>query len=413
MFGRIGKLVILGICFAAGLLAACDGPGGETEMIRPGDRIGEAVLRKAVDQSEMEPVLYHHCQMQLAEIDKQMREECLLATEPYYFLGFGIGDVNMEELDAIWESLDWDIALNGTPIDLDAFGTIDGSDSRFWNIVLENPGDGPYEFEEGFTTKEDPPEFYALTLNLIFAEPEEVALANNADDSLPEVTADIVPGQHSFYSVKADRDYLLYVPESYQSGAEGSWPLIMYLHGAGPRYSLDVIREYALPQKLAGEDNFPFIVVSPRAFRGDYEFWAAGQTAKSVATLLDELKETLEVDPDRIYLVGESAGGNGVWELGLRYPDRFAALVPVMGYYGWPFTVPENICDLKHVPVWAFHGALDKTIPLDAQQQIVDALRDCGGDVEFTIFPDQGHNIEGEAYNTSELYEWLLAQSLD
>jgi predicted peptidase len=44
----------------------------------------------------------------------------------------------------------------------------------------------------------------------------------------------------------------------------------------------------------------------------------------------------------------------------LQYPDRLAALVPIAGYYGWPYTNPENICDLKDVPVWAFHGAEDE-----------------------------------------------------
>ena len=59
-----------------------------------------------------------------------------------------------------------------------------------------------------------------------------------------------------------------------------------------------------------------------------------------------------------------------------------------MGYYGWPFTVPENICDLKDVPVWAFHGAKDEVMPLEAEQMLVDALKACGGNVQFTVFPE-------------------------
>jgi hypothetical protein len=63
MFGRIGKMTFLGIFIAAALLAACDGPGEEKEVIRPGDRVGEAVLHKAVDENELEPLLFNHCQM--------------------------------------------------------------------------------------------------------------------------------------------------------------------------------------------------------------------------------------------------------------------------------------------------------------------------------------------------------------
>jgi predicted esterase len=129
-------------------------------------------------------------------------------------------------------------------------------------------------------------------------------------------------------------------------------------------------------------------------------------------TLLDEIESTLSIDVDRIYLTGISAGGNGAWSIGVRHPERFAALVSSMGYYGWPPTVPENICDLADVPVRAFHGAKDELIPLDAEQKLVDALKACGGDVQFTIFPDIGHDVDAQQIYTSELYEWLLEQTL-
>jgi predicted peptidase len=128
-------------------------------------------------------------------------------------------------------------------------------------------------------------------------------------------------------------------------------------------------------------------------------------------TLLDEIQSILTVDPNRIYLTGVSAGGNGTWSIGLRHPERFAALAPVMGYYGWPFSVPENICDLTDVPVWAFHGEKDETVPLDAEQNLVDALEACGGEVQFTIFPDVDHDLNQENVYSSELYEWFLEQS--
>ena len=73
--------------------------------------------------------------------------------------------------------------------------------------------------------------------------------------------------------------------------------------------------------------------------------------------------------------------------------------------------MPENICDLANVPVWAFHGTEDEIIPLEAEQKLVDALKACGGDVQFTIFPDVGHDLSSERVYNSELYGWLLEQS--
>lgn len=118
------------------------------------------------------------------------------------------------------------------------------------------------------------------------------------------------------------------------------------------------------------------------------------------------------MDPNRIYLTGDSAGGNGTWEIGVRHPERFAALAPMVGYFGWPPSVPENIRDLADVPVWAFHGAKDNVIPLEAEQILVDTLKDCGGDAQFTIFPDVGHDLSSELVYNSELYTWLLEKTL-
>ena len=82
-----------------------------------------------------------------------------------------------------------------------------------------------------------------------------------------------------------------------------------------------------------------------------------------------------------------------------------------MGYFGWPASVPENICDLKDVPVRAFHGARDELIPLEAEQKLVDALQACGGEVQMTVYQDIGHDVSMEQVFTPELYQWLLNQS--
>ena len=103
----------------------------------------------------------------------------------------------------------------------------------------------------------------------------------------------------------------------------------------------------------------------------------------------------------------------GTWSVGLRYPDLFAALVPVAGYYDYPFTVPDNICDLDDVPVWAFQGTINETLPLDAEQQIVEALEKCGGNVEFTVYPEAGLDFEALVYENSNLYTWLLSKTLE
>ena len=230
---------------------------------------------------------------------------------------------------------------------------------------------------------------------------------------LPTLPPTVVNGQHPYTSDEAQIDFLLYIPEDYGINPQHEWPLVLFLHGWSKGLkNINLIANESLPKLLETEAKLPFIVVSPHRDEGYFEYWYQDENVSPMFHLLEEIQKLYDVDPKRIYLIGESAGGNGVWEIGLQYPERFAALVPVMGYYGYPFEVPDNICDLKDVPIWAFHGAKDEAVPLDAEQSLVDALETCGGDVQFTIFPDIGHDVDPQLIFTEELVTWLLEQTL-
>ena len=146
---------------------------------------------------------------------------------------------------------------------------------------------------------------------------------------------------------------------------------------------------------------------------GEVEIWAQDEMIDPLFTLLEEIQTALPVDAQRIYLTGNDMGGNGVWAIGLRYPEYFAALAPVAGYFDYPFDVPENICDLKDVPVRAFHGARDQIIPVEAEQALVDALIACGGDAQITISPDMKIDVPYKVYENPELYDWFLSHALE
>ena len=117
------------------------------------------------------------------------------------------------------------------------------------------------------------------------------------------------------------------------------------------------------------------------------------------------------MDANRIYLTGNDVGGNGVWVMGLRQPAYFAALAPLAGYASYPFQVPENICDLKDVPVWAFHGERDPYIPAEVAQSLIDALIACGGDAQITLSSRMKNDIPFNVYAAPQLYQWLLSQT--
>lgn len=194
--------------------------------------------------------------------------------------------------------------------------------------------------------------------------------------------------------------YLLYLPEGYERSSR-SWPLLIFLHGAGERGAvLDSVKVHGPPMMIAQGHQFPFVVVSPQC--PSDEWW----TGDVLVALLDELVETYRVDKDRVYVTGLSMGGFGTWAMAAAIPDRLAAIVPICGG-GRPATAEQ----MKGIAAWVFHGAKDDAVPLAESTKMVSALYSVGADVRFTVYPEAGH-VEAwqKAYGDPALWEWLEAQ---
>jgi predicted peptidase len=201
-------------------------------------------------------------------------------------------------------------------------------------------------------------------------------------------------------------NYLLYLPREYRQ--DKKWPLLVYLHGSGQRGNdLERVRRASLPMLLEPDRALPgdsaildqFIIISPQCPTD------AGWVPEQVIALIEQVGKSFPVDQERVYLTGFSMGGFGTWATACQYPERFAAIVPLAG--GGDVNLADR---LKDTPIWAFHGAKDETVPLGSDQAMVDAVRKCGGKVEFTVYPEARHGIAIETYQNPELYQWLLAQ---
>ena len=207
--------------------------------------------------------------------------------------------------------------------------------------------------------------------------------------------------------LSAKVNYLLFLPKGYDAKAGRRWPLILFLHGAGER-GTDVwkVATHGPSKNVKTHPDFPFIVVSPQC--PEQQIWSKDV----LLALLDEISAKHAVDTRRIYLTGLSMGGYGTWDLGLTYPEKFAAIVPICGG-GQMISVLLSGRDkgaaLKSLGIWAFHGGKDPVVPLNESQRMVDALKKVGvPDVKLTIYPEAGHDSWTEAYNNPELYDWLL-----
>ena len=201
----------------------------------------------------------------------------------------------------------------------------------------------------------------------------------------------------------ASGDAIVSLPEGYDAAPDRDWPLLLFLHGAGERGdSLAVVAVHGpLKERAAGRD-LPFVIVAPQVPTGSR--WTVGR----VAAALDAAIAQYRIDESRVYLTGLSMGGFGTWEAIMRMPERFAAAVPICGG-----GLPLGIEAARDVPVWAFHGAMDPVVPIEMSVGMVRTLRNAGGDVRFTVYPDAGHDSWSEAYASDDLYTWLLSHHLD
>ena len=225
-------------------------------------------------------------------------------------------------------------------------------------------------------------------------------------DDAAKKPADAKPGQspqrlEKEIKLTVSADYLLFLPQDYGKDPAKKWPVILFLHGAGERGSdLNKVKAHGPPKIVEQRKDFPFIVISPQCPEG--KWW----DPTVLIALLDDVSASHAVDPDRVYLTGLSMGGYGTWETAIRNPDRFAAIAPICGGGS-----KHQARRIKDVPTWVFHGDKDEAVPVGASIEMVDALKAAGGDVQFTRYPEAGHDSWTETYNNPKLYEWFLSHA--
>ena len=407
--------------FTACILISCTLPtqdiSKDSEWIKPGDKIGEMTVEQS--STVPYPQIWQFCETMPGEHEPfTFTSDCEVPMVSG--LDVRLGWIAKEtKLASNWDAMAWVLSIDGYPVALEEFDWQEfdypqhGEDNkeRLWIITMKNLSPGKHSLQYSWTSKLEiddgfdiyQPGTYEHVVNFTVLE----KAVYPAFSSNPNI------GQHPYTSEKAQLDFLLHLPEGYGKDPQQEWPMIVFLHGAHFRgATLELLRDEPLVRQVEKEDDFPFIVVSPLG-DGEYEFWAQDAMIDPLFSLLEEIQAGLSVDPQRIYLTGNDMGGNGVWAIGLRYPEIFAALAPVAGYFGYPFEVPDNICDLKDTPVWAFHGRRDEIIPVEVEQELVDALIACGGDAQITISPDMKIDVPYKVYENPEIYDWFLSQTLE
>lgn len=258
-----------------------------------------------------------------------------------------------------------------------------------------------------------------------------------------------------------ERSFFLYLPEGYEQSAEGL-PVMLFLHGNGERGNgkdeLDyVITHGPLYEAWIQKRDLPFIIIAPqlpmfgmdtvadyianrtpeqipqrlatgtpprpKKWQMDFPMtgapsdsnlyvaarglpWGWPETEDDLNAILDHVLTNYKADKNRVYLTGLSYGGFGSWYMASTYPERFAAVAPVVGW-GHPDLMPaiaEN-----QIPVWAFAGGRDPVVQPQFFYPGINALEKHGlEELRFTTHEDMGHDAWTRVYGGQDLYDWFL-----
>lgn len=259
-----------------------------------------------------------------------------------------------------------------------------------------------------------------------------------------------------------ERDYFVYLPREFSTRDE--WPVMLFLHGNGERgdgkEELDFVLVHGpLYETWIQKRDLPFVILAPQlpmydmgevsyikdrriedipkrlaegtparpekfpseqpmnGSQGDFPEQAPVEGppsgwnlhASELIGMVDTAIDKYRGDPQRIYLTGISYGGFGVWWMASKYPERFAAANPIVGY-AHPDLI-DSIA-LAEIPVWCFAGGRDPAVPVEHFYAGMNKLEMLSpAEVRFTVEEDMNHDVWTRVYAGEDIYSWLLSQS--
>ncbi len=220
-------------------------------------------------------------------------------------------------------------------------------------------------------------------------------------------------------------DTLLYrylTPENLKSNKK--YPLVIFLHGSGERGSDNQAQLFHGGEMFlnpVNREKYPAYVIFPQCpagVPGAYNHVLETLQPEGmpenppISPLMQTLKELIDsyidmptVDNRRVYIIGLSMGGMATYDMVARFPDTFAAAIPICGSVN-----PKRLAAAKDVSFRIFHGDADKSVTPRGSREAYKALRTAGADVEYIEFAGCTHNSWNPAFNYPDFMKWLFSK---
>lgn len=175
--------------------------------------------------------------------------------------------------------------------------------------------------------------------------------------------------------------YSVYVPRTYRPGKPA--PLTWLLHSLTQNHNQYGATTPKFVQQACEDRGSVCVTTMGRGPDGYYD----GVAELDLWEVWREVGEAVSVDRERVTLGGYSMGGLGTTKIAAQHPDLFAATVVLAGASG---AVP-GLANLREVPGYLAHGALDELIPVQRAQEQANRYDALGQRYRFLLHPAADH----------------------
>lgn len=189
--------------------------------------------------------------------------------------------------------------------------------------------------------------------------------------------------------------YAFLIPDSYDPLI--AYPVEFMLHGGVGRPKLEPGESLWRSgyESLRKEDR---IVVVPGAWREAY--WWQSTQADNLPAILRLLKQSYNIDENRVTMTGVSDGGTGAYFFAFKQPTPWAAFLPYIGHPGVLRNANSGggynlfFENLKNKPLYIVNGEVDRLYPAESVKPFIDILEQANVNYTWVVIKDGGHNTQ-------------------
>jgi poly(3-hydroxybutyrate) depolymerase len=206
--------------------------------------------------------------------------------------------------------------------------------------------------------------------------------------------------------------YRLFVPRAMKTGQR--YPLLIWMHGRGDG-GTDNARHLKWLELMLDDpthpDEYRFFILAVQCPMNLAWFDQAGDASSGAkrhedmltvtANILQKTMSDCTIDPDRVYLLGISSGAAASWELAMREPELFAAVVPLAS----GGSDESRATKLVKIPIWAFVNQGERI----GVAKMVAVVQAAGGNAYLTVANAPGHDA-WSAPLQGGILDWILVQ---